>query len=62
MSKRIDRFRVFVKNHKSLPVMDVGGKRWHGDIVVMRIGVAHGMYVANMRGNDRLLSDWLVKK
>ncbi|PBK60796.1 hypothetical protein ARMSODRAFT_982036 [Armillaria solidipes] len=62
VGKHIHRFRVFVKNHKNLPVMDVGGKCWHGDIVVMCIGVAHGMYVANMRGKDRLLSDWLVKK
>ncbi|KAK0438892.1 uncharacterized protein EV420DRAFT_1256501, partial [Desarmillaria tabescens] len=36
---RLHRFHVFLKNHCHLPTMDIGGKSWHGDIVVMRIGV-----------------------
>lgn len=59
------RFRIFCKNHRSLPINPVveqlGNKLWRGDIIVMRVG-KNGS-VVNMRGHaDAKLSDFLVKK
>lgn len=63
--RRSHKFRIFCKNHCSLPINStiesLGNARWHGDIIVMRVGQKGS--VVNMRGSaDAKLSDFLVKE
>lgn len=63
--RRSHKFRIFCKNHCSLPINsaigNIGNARWHGDIIVMRLGQKGS--VVNMRGRaDAKLSDFLVKE
>lgn len=63
--RRSHRFRVFCKNHSSLPInrtiRNLGNTQWRGDIMIMRVGKKHS--VVNMRGcTDAKLSDFLVQE